>query len=349
MAGAVSALDFLAGPGKYPASPVTVLAGDDSFLLREAARVLQLEILPEEDAEFSLTVYEKGDPSWLTVVKEVSTVAMFGGALRLVRVEQADAFVSRYRDELDAWLEHPAASGILVLVLKSFPANTTLYKKVAKSGLIIDCRAPASDVAASWLVGWAKSRHDQTLTSDAAKLLVELVGDDLGLLSQEIARLALLTGSEQQITESLVAAHVGSWRTKKTWDMLDAALDGHLPEALRQLDLLFAAKADAIGILAQIAPSLRKLANATRIFLESERNGLRLPLATVLEQAGINRFFLRKYEGQLQTLGRFRGKRILPLLVETDLALKGDSRMPPRILIERLLVELAHNDLRNVS
>ena len=46
-------------------------------------------------------------------------------------------------------------------------------------------------------------------------------------------------------------------------------------------------------------------------------------------------------ERQLRHLGRARGKQIYRWLLEADLDLKGDSAMPPRLILKRLIVRLA--------
>ena len=69
--------------------------------------------------------------------------------------------------------------------------------------------------------------------------------------------------------------------------------------------------------------------------------GRRLSLRDALQQAGVNSFFLQKTERQLKLLGRHRGAQVYRWLLQADLDLKGDSAMPPRIIIERLIVRLA--------
>ncbi len=61
---------------------------------------------------------------------------MFGGGERLVVIDQADDFVSRYRAELERYAEHPKTSSVLVLDVASWPSNTRLYKALAGKGLV---------------------------------------------------------------------------------------------------------------------------------------------------------------------------------------------------------------------
>jgi DNA polymerase-3 subunit delta len=160
-------------------------------------------------------------------------------------------------------------------------------------------------------------------------------------LDQELAKLALVTGKDHKITPEMVSRLVGGCRTKTTWDMLDAALDGETQEAMLQLDRLLASGEQPIAILGQISASLRRFAAATRLILQAEAARRRPNLRAALEQTGVRAFVLQKAERQLRLLGRHRGAQIYRWLLQADLDLKGESTMPPRLILERLIVRLA--------
>ena len=152
----------------------------------------------------------------------------------------------------------------------------------------------------------------------AADMLVELVGPELGLLDQELAKMALSTGADGQITPEIVQRMVGSWRAKTVWVMLDAAMDGNVPDAMGQLDRLLMAGEMPIAILGQISASLRRMAAATRLILKTEAAGRRPALGPALEQAGVKRFVLEKAQRQLRLLGRNRGAMLYRWLLQAD-------------------------------
>ncbi len=348
MAKALRAFDYLAAPDDHAPQPVNVVFGDESFLKRHVLSNLKERSLGTDDSDFSLTVFEGKQAELADVLDELSTMAMFGGSSRLVLIEEADDFVSRYRPELEDYVDSPRPTGKLILETKSWPATTRVYKAVAAKGLPIDCSAPKAAQIPKWLIGWAKKTHSVGLDSAAAGMLVDLVGTELGLLDQEVGRLALSVGEDRKISAKIVSENVGSWRARTTWDMLDAALAGDLKGALTQLDRLLLAGENPIAILGQIAATLRRFAAATRIVLATEAARGRVSVRAALEQSGVRSFVLRKAEGQLRHLGRERGSQLYQWLVETDLALKGNSALPPRMLIENLLIRLAAPAPRSV-
>jgi DNA polymerase-3 subunit delta len=340
MAKALHAIDFLAQPQKHPPQPVCVAFGDELFLRRQVLLKLRETVLGGDEGDFSLTNFEGRTVELRDVLEELRTVAMFGGT-RLVVVEEADEFVSRYRDKLEEYVAEPNRSGILLMDVRSWPSTTRLYKAVDAHGLPIDCNAPTAARLSKWLGDWARQTHQVVLPGPVAEMLIEMIGPELGLLDQEVAKLALSVGPDKKITLELVNRLVGTWRAKTTWEMLDAVLDGKVVEAMRQVDRLLAAGEVPISILGQISASLRKLAAATRLILQGEAAGKRVAIGQALEQAGVKPFVLQKSERQLRRLGRDRGSQLYEWLLEADLDLKGDSAMPPRLILERLIVRIA--------
>lgn len=340
----VAALDFLADTFKTKIPPACAVFGDEPFLKTAALAELRQRVLGGGDAEFSLTRFAGRSVEAREVFDELATVALFGGGERLVIVEDAADFVSANRAALEDYVAEPSGAGTLVLVVDSWPSNTRLAKAVAATGLAIECKFPTGAKAIKWLETWARTRHRAKLQRDAAELLLEIVGPEMGLLDQELAKLAAAAGQEA-ITAERVQQLVGGWRAKTAWDMLDAALEGRTRQALLELDRLLLAGEAPIAVLAQIGATLRRFGAATRYIQQAESAGRKTSLRQALEAAGVKPlpFIMNKAEAQLRQLGRQRGGQLLAWLLEADLALKGVSSSPPkaRIVLEQLLMRLS--------
>jgi len=347
----VSVHEYLWNVTKYPPQPVCVVYGNDLFLCANAVRHIRDQVLASEDAEFALSQFD-GDNTKLEfkdVLRELRTTAMFGGGKRVVRVDEADSFVSKYRPELEKYVAAPSDQAVLILQINSFPATTNLYKKLAASecALLIEAKTQSEKEMPRWVVQWSKHSYQTTCELAAAEMIVQRIGLEHGLLDQELAKLSLMVSDKKKgITSELVEQAVGSWRSRTAFEMLDLALAGKTAAAVRQLDALILAGETAVGILAQISATLRKLATATELILDAERRKSTIPVRSALEKAGINRYFLDKAVEQLRQLGRHRGTKLPNWLLQLDLDLKGDSRSEPRLLLEMLIVKLATPKLR---
>jgi DNA polymerase-3 subunit delta len=341
MAKAIGALDYLGQADQPSVPPVCVVYGDESFLKRQVLLRLREGVVGSDEGDFSLATFDGEKTAMKDVLGELSTMAMFGGGKRFVVVEQSDNFISRYRQNLEDYVSRPASTGVLALVADSFPGNTRLYKAAAANGLVIDCSTPDKASLLKWIVEWGRKVHDLRVSQASAGLLVELVGPELGLLDQELAKLANVADKDRKVTEEMISQTAGGWRARTTWDMLDAALEGKVAAALEQLDRLLLAGETPVGLLAQISSSLRRLAAATRLVIQAEAARQRINLRGALKDIGVNAYFLEKTERQLRRLGRQRGSQLYQWLLDADLDLKGDSSFPPRLVLERLIVRVA--------
>jgi len=337
----MNALDWLRETPSEPIPPVAVVYGDEPFLKRLALKRLARHVLGDEDGEFGSSRIEGKVAMWRDIEDELTTVPLFGGGRRMVVVDDADEFVTRNRPTLEDYLDRPARTGVLVLEVQSWPSNTRLYKAVAKQGLPLECVAPTGATLTKWLTAWARETHGARLEAAAAGQRVEIVGPELGLLDQELAKLAAFAGAGNPITAEMVQELVGGWRTKTTWEMLDAALSGDAREALLQLDKLLLSGESPIALVAQMGSSLRRFAAATRAIELAEAEGRRITLRQALEQSGVKSFVLSKSEQQLRQLGRVRAAGLYRALLEIDLGLKGKGALPPRLLLERLVVSMS--------
>ena len=343
MANTTSAIDYLTAKHPPTAQLVNVLFGDEPYLIRSVLQAFKETCLSGDDADFGLTQIDCAEATWRDAIDALATRQLFGTGGRLVILEDADDFVSKYRSKVEDYAKAPTTDGVLVLTVKTWQKNTRLYKQNDKTGLQIDCRKPSEDQLVTWLCKGANRRFGFDLPAESAREMVEIIGCEVGLLEQELKKLALVTDTKTPLTPTQIRERIGGWRTKKVWDMLEAACDGDASEAIRQLQRLIHAGQHPVGILAQIAASLRRFSLATQIYRRAERERRRISLRSALEAAGVGRFFLHDAERRLKRLGRQRASDLYRWLLDADLAMKGRSSVLPRarLVLEQLLVRIA--------
>jgi DNA polymerase III subunit delta len=329
------AIDFLRNPAKVPVKPVYALFGDDAFLRRETMEAITRGVFPDAEGDDLATRRFAGDQVNLAdVLDEVRTLPFFSKR-RLVIVEGADPFVTAHRRELEAYVERPSESGVLVLMVKTWPSNTKLAKVLDKTGLAVECKGPNDRELHAWLVHLARSRFDTALDDDAARLLIELVGPEAGLLAAEVDKLSIYVGERRKIHRDDVARMVGAGRIETIWKVLDAATTGRGDLALEDLDGLLTSGEPPVRVLAGISFSLLKVYHAGRL------RRARVDLREACRVAGIYPSAVEKTQQQHAHLGPARVDRLPRLLLQADLDLKGSSMLEPRAVLERLMVQLS--------
>jgi DNA polymerase-3 subunit delta len=328
------AIDYISSPAGHKTGPVVVVYGKERFLKLEAIKEVTNVVLGPESDDLSLTRLPGADLELKTVVDSLLTVSMWNPR-QVVLVEDADEFVSNYREGVEAYLDRPAKKSVLILDVKSWASTTRLYKKVAAIGLPLDCNELKGAALLGWITKASVSRHGKKIDRQAAQLLVDLAGTELGLIDQELAKLAAYVGGAAAIDSTAVEKLVGGWKTETTWKMLDAVRDGRMAIALELLDKLLIAGEHPLRLLGGVNFVFRPVGKAT----ELSRQGMQLPEA--LAAGGVKPFKIQQMIPYLKRIGRPRAQRILSFLLAADLDLKGASTLPERIIVERLLAQLA--------
>lgn len=220
------------------AVPIVVIFGDEEYQkCAGLQRVLEELIPPDADRSLALCEYDggrtedQGGPTLAAVMDDLNTLP-FLTQRRVVLVREADKFISAQREPLENYLKHPSPTGTLVLECRSFPRTLRLYKAAeASGGRIIECRKLSGRALIDFAAQTARAAGKQ-LSPAAAARLVENVGNEQGLIANEVEKLCLYAGDRAQITEQDIAELVGQSREEKIFAVMDAAAQGRLPEAL---------------------------------------------------------------------------------------------------------------------
>jgi DNA polymerase-3 subunit delta len=332
----MDSLAFLERAAKSEPRTVYVLHGDEDFLRRQVLAALRELVLGKEADAFGLSTHA-GDTADFSVVRGELETLPFLSPRRLVVIESADKFVTRYRAALERYVGQPATTGVLVLEVRSWPSNTKLYKQLGPDAAIV-CQPLKPQQLPPWCVRRAEAEHGKQLAAPAARLLVDLIGPDMGQLDQELAKLAVYVGEANRIDSEDVDKLVGQSRAEDMWKIFEAMGGGQTADALAIIDRLFDQGQDALAILGAFSWQLRKLAQAHRLNQQGR------PLAVALGEAGFPPYRIRDAEMQLKHLGGRRAERLYEWLLETDLGLKGSSLLPPKTQMERFVVLLARTD-----
>ena len=217
--------------------PLYVLHGDEDFLKRQVLKKLKRCVFGPEAGDAPVTIVPGDKATFADVFDELDSVGLFT-ARRMVIVDNADPFVTKHRSLLEEKVGNLSGSGVLVLDVKTWAGNTRLAKMVPASMTVV-CKAPPVYKLAAWCVQWAQSQQEKQLTAPAATHLVDLVGPDMGLLDQEIFKLAIYVGEKSRIDVADVDRLVGHSRAENIWQIFDAIAEGRNADGLAMLGRLF--------------------------------------------------------------------------------------------------------------
>ena len=313
-------------------APVYAVCGAEVFLRQEAIAGIVQRALGGADRRLALGEYDGSGAIELAVILDELRTLPLLAPRRVVVVREADRFITQYRPHLEAYVERPCETGVLVLECRSLPANTRLYKLIAKAGEVIRCEAPKTYKLPEWVTAESPRRCGKTIEPRAAALLCQQIGPDLGLLDAELRKLALHAGDQPRITLADVEALVSFCKEEKVWGILSAVAARDEAAALRQWEEVVqtdrAAEARAV---AGIAYTVRRLLQA-RLALEA---------GTSLKDIGrtLGVWDERRLRAELAAFTTDQIEQMLCELLEADVAAKT-GRLSVHAAIECFIVRM---------
>ena len=295
---------------------VTLLWGEDAFLLRETA----LQLLGDLRAtEVDAGEWHGGE------LQDLATPSLFGEP-RALLVTDCRSLPKDAIGELAAYASAPDPNAPLVLACTTAERGkppAALVKIVEPVGQVRQVQIQRKELE-PWLVQRAKTAG-LDLTPPAARTLVEVLGEDIGQLA---AALEQLQGAfqGQQVTPKQIHQQFRGLGEQKSWDLCDRAFGKDLPGAIRSLRSIEEGGDDALMVLGAIAARLRDLMRVRAL-------PDRLPPAQLAKEAGLRfEWQARRYQQQARNFSLEQLVAIHLQVAETDRALKsgapGDVVMP---------------------
>ena len=320
---------------------VVLVLGPERFLARQAvAGVL------ERHPDLEVTRHDATSTPVAAILDDVKTPTLFGRP-RAVVVDNAGAlFDGAPLEALASYAERPVAGSLLVLSGTGLDGRLKVAKRLKAAAKEIRCEPPPDWKVAAWVGARAREAHDLRMDPEAAEALRTRVGEDLGLLDAELARLKAQIAPRTELTAADVEASTVQHRSPVLFEAANALEERDLKTALRAVAGAFTEgvriKQDVVTEEAGIALIL--LGNLHRAYTKLTRFHMQqrvgLGESDAAQAAGVSPkaasyFLARARRHQLETLvERHRH------FVTADLALKGQSSGSPRLVLERLLLGL---------
>ncbi len=241
--------------------PVYVVFGKDEFLRSRRLGGLLRQLIGDADESMALSTLSGATSAVVDVLDECRTPSLLA-PVRVVCVRDADQLFAKDNEDgesaaqassmgagkskraayrqltgrelMEKYLESPCASGVLVLECKSWPKTTRLYKQIEKVGRNIDCEPPSGRDFDAWVRQMAREEFGCKLSGDASERLIDLIGENPGLLFSELSKLATYVAPRDVLEAADVDALVSETRTEIVFKLMDAITRGDGGRAIRQ-------------------------------------------------------------------------------------------------------------------
>ena len=311
-----------------PLLPVYLLMGSDRPKHLRALRRLRARFDPE-----AVEQLEAESASGADAVAACNALGLFGaaGGGRLVLVHGVESWKKPDIEALGGYLKDPVEGAVLALVAEEALRGSTLPELCKKKGQVLSFDVPKPNNLHTWARSELK-RLGVPADADAARALVELVGDDTIALSSELEKLAAWSGGDP-VGRREVEQLATPGREAAAWALTDAWGARDLPTLLEACELALEKK-DAFLLAVGLASHVGRV-RAAQVLAE-EGLGAR-EVATRLK---MKEFPARKALQHAERYSRAELDSALVRLAELDAAIKGASRLSGELELLRALIDV---------
>lgn len=313
--------------------PVYVIAGKETPLVNAQTDRLLDRLIDSEQRKSSLFDADPEKVQLSEVLDELRTLPFLSDQ-RVVIIKQADKFVSKHREALERYFDNPSSTAILILTVQTWDARTKLAKKLPKVGKLLDIKPPKGGKLIGLLIAYAADKHDKSISRSVVCLLIEIAGDNLIPLYNELDKLSLYVGDEKAITQKHVESLVGHNRLDNAFSVIDAVIASRPGQAVERLRNMFAMdKSTEFTVVGAFAYHIRRMFEA-KALMDKGVNSAQI--------AGKLRVWNNKdaFFGQLRKLTLKQIGSILQQLARTDYMIKT-GRTTARVAVEQLVLRLS--------
>lgn len=310
-----------------------LLTGSDRPKIERALRRLR-----ERFGEDSVERLSAREVSGEDAVAACNAMGLFATGGRLVLVDEVERWKAADAKAIADYLASPTPQTVLALVGEEIKKDAPLAKACAKAGDVLVYEVPKRDLP-RW-VGEQFARHGVKAGAEACRALVELAGDNLQELATEVDKLALFAGKDEigvDEVELLVAARadVPPFVLTDAWGRRDV---GAVLSACESILERSGRSRELPALVGRLAAHVRRV-RACQV-LDAE--GVRARDAAA--QLKMHPFAAEKAFGHSRNFTAAELGEAVVRLAGLDLALKGGSRLPAELELQRTLVAITRRD-----
>ncbi|AFM01953.1 DNA polymerase III, delta subunit [Desulfitobacterium dehalogenans ATCC 51507] len=319
------------GIAKNQIPPVSLWYGEERFFIQEALHLLKNSYLAQDPSGSGIEVLSGKTTNPEQIVEIANMVSFFGG--KLIIVEDIPYFQDGQGDALEpfyTYFEDPNPGTCLVFLAQNVNRGRKFFKAIEKKGAVLEFGSPKRQQEwMTWLDRELAAR-EKTMKPQVKALLLEWGGHQVGILSQELDKLALYVEGKEIRAEDIKLL-VPQAVEATVFELLDAVAARSTKVAVQKLHQVLRQE-HSLKVLTLLSRQVRLLLGASAM----RRQGRGAEEAPHL--LGIKPFEAQKIwqKSALLTWEQLSGA--LQACLETDVAIKT-GKGEPEFLLELMITE----------
>ena len=333
-----------------------VFVGDEAFFRKRFRDAILEHLVPADLRDFSLFEFDLGDTDLAEVLDHARTPSLMA-PFQVFFVRGVKNLFGRGSNEeklaaIEDYCKNPNPDALIVFVADhiSIPADVRKiemqdrerYQRIRDTmgqycGIVELARVEEGE-AVRWISDYCASQAVQ-IEADGARELVDALGGDMMMISNELEKLILYVGEKKRITLGDVETMVLAAKQRSLYELTDAISSKDRVRALEVLDAILSSgdgEEASIGHVYMLAKSFRQML----IILERNVRDQRMLWAALWQGFRVPPFAA---DDIIRQARRYKSRRELTrairLVAKADLALRSNP-VSKRLVLERLILDL---------
>ena len=335
-----------------------VFVGDEAFFRKRFRHAILQHLVPPELRDFSIFEFDLAENDLAEVLDRARTPSLMAPFQVFFVRGVKNLFGRGSNDEklaaIEDYCKNPNPDALIVFVADhiSIPADVRRmemqdkerYQRIRETmgqycGIVELARVEEGE-AVRWISDYCASRSVPVkIDPDGARELVDALGGDMMMISNELEKLMLYVGGKNRITLGDVETMVLSAKQRSLYELTDAISAKQRVRALEVLDAILSSgegEEAAIGHIYMLARTFRQMLVILERNVRDQRmlwaalwQGFRVPpfaADDIIKQA-------RRYKSRRELT------RAIRLVAKADLALRSNP-VSKRMVLERLVMDL---------
>lgn len=315
--------------------PIYFLMGEEPYYIDKLTEYIENNILTEEEKGFNQMVLYGKDVSVEDIIGSAKRYPMMADR-QVVIVKEAQE-LSRTIEKLESYAGNPQPTTVLVIAYKykTLDKRKKVTKLIDKNGLVFESKKLYDNQVGEWIKR-VLSGKGYSIEPKAAAMLVEFLGNDLGKISNELDKLAIILPGGSTITPKLIEDNIGISKDYNAFE---------LRKAIGEKDQLKAYKiADYFAQNPKDNPLVLTVGLVFGFFTQLlQYHGLKdKNPSNVAKMLRVNPYFVKDYDIALRNYPMRKVSAIVATLRDIDVKSKGvgASSIPQSDLLREMLVKI---------
>src|SRR5215831_17007275 len=336
--------------------PAYVFVGDEAFFRKRCREAILEHLVPADLRDFSLFEFDLADTDLTEIFDRARTPSLMA-PFQIFFVRGVKTLFGRGSNEekleaIERYCKDPNPDAVLIFVADhiSIPADARRidltdkerYQRIRETmgrySAIVELGRVEEGDAVRWVQEYSTGRQVK-VDPDAARELVDALGGEMMMVSNELDKLILYAGEKRHVTLGDVERLVLAAKQRSLYELTDAISARDRTRSLAMLDAILSSgdgEDAAIGHLYMLAKTFRQML----VILERNVRDQRMLWAALWQGFRVPPFAA---EDIIRQARRYKSKRDLTrairLVAKADLALRSN---PPgkRLVLEKLVLDL---------